>query len=137
MGVQSAREYSTRCVHGHFANPSIFPTDLTLRSSDSAGKPASTLSLAGALTSIIFVATNTCWSPQNTSFVATKLLSRQNYVCVIGGSCHKYHFCRDKTRLLSPHNFCRNKHNFVRTKVLWRRAYLSRQYYVYRDKYLS
>ena len=43
------------------------------------------LSLAGAATSIIFVATlNTCLclSRQNTSFVATEVcLSRQNYVC--------------------------------------------------------
>ena len=48
---------------------------------------------------------------------------------IIGGSCHKYHFCRDKTRLLSRQKyacrdktfctvqrFCRKKHTFVATK---------------------
>ena len=43
---------------------------------------------------------------------------------VIDGSCHKYHFCRDKTRIyvfcrhklfLSQQNFCRDKHAFVAT----------------------
>ena len=64
------------------------------------------LSLAGAATTIIFVATNTCLSRQSTPFVATKvcllwqkfcrvknmsLLSRQAYFCR-----DKYVFCRDK-----------------------------------------
>ena len=40
---------------------------------------------------------------------------------ITGGSCHKYHFCRDKsfvmTKLcLSGQRFCRNKHAFVTTK---------------------
>ena len=40
---------------------------------------------------------------------------------IIGGSCHKYHFCRDKTRLLSrPKYACRNKIMFFDIKVLSR-----------------
>ena len=50
---------------------------------------------------------------------------------IIGGSYHKYHFCRDKTRLLSRQkyacdwtfvvtNVCRDKHMYVATKVLLR-----------------
>ena len=55
-------------------------------------------------------------------------LSRM-HSCIIGGNCHKYHFCHDKTHLLSmfvmtKHVFvttntilsCRGKHNFVVTK---------------------
>ena len=72
---------------------------------------------------------------------------------IIGGSCYKYHFCREKTRLLSGQNtsfvatkllsqqayFCRDKHlsgqtYFVATKVLPRRLLLSRQTRVCRDK---
>ena len=30
---------------------------------------------------------------------------------IIGGSCHKYHFCRDKSFVV-----CREKHVFVKTK---------------------
>ena len=48
----------------------------------------------------IFVATNTCLSGQNTSFVATKV-----------------YFCRDKTFGTNIiENFCRDKHTFVTTK---------------------
>ena len=62
-------------------------------------------------------------------------------------SCHKYHFCRDKTRVLSRQKHaCRNKHNFVATKLCLSRqnpsfvatkVCLSRQIRVCRDKYLS
>ena len=55
---------------------------------------------------------------------------------IFGGSCHKYHFCRDKTRLLSRQNT-----SFVATKVyLPRQSFvatklcLSRQNYVCCDK---
>ena len=35
-------------------------------------------------------------------------------MCIIGGNCHRNHFCRDKTRLLSRQKYaCRDKHNFV------------------------
>ena len=34
---------------------------------------------------------------------------------MVGGSCHKYHFCRDKS-----FNFCRDKHVFVSTKYFCR-----------------
>ena len=54
---------------------------------------------------------------------------------VIGGSCHKYHFCRDKRRVLSRQKYaCRDK-SFVETKHVFYRdkrmlaatKYLSRQ----------
>ena len=44
---------------------------------------------------------------------------------VIGGSCHKYNFSRDKhmtkhvfCRNKSMHVFCRDKHTFVATKII-------------------
>ena len=40
---------------------------------------------------------------------------------ILGRSCHKYHFCRDKTHLLSRQNS-----SFVATKVLSRQAYVCR-----------
>ena len=43
---------------------------------------------------------------------------------IIGGSCYKYNFCRDKGFV-----FCRDESIFVATKI-----YLSRQKYVCRDK---
>ena len=63
--------------------------------------------------------------------------------CIIGGNCHKYHFCRDKTCLLSQQT-----RSFVSTSVLLSgqktcfvfvatKICLSRQNYVCRDKYLS
>ena len=64
------------------------------------------LSLAGAATSIIF-----CRDETSIIFVATKqvsFLSRQN----------KYHFCRDKTRLLSRQKHtCRDKTYFFATNI--------------------
>ena len=60
-------------------------------------RSACSVSLAGAATSIIFVATMTCLSQQNTSFVMTK-------VC------------------LSRQNFSRAKHIFVETKHLSRQC---------------
>ena len=68
---------------------------------------SSSLSLAGAATSIKFVATNACLSRQNTSFVATKVcMPPQNYVC------------RDKIFLcLSRQKFCRDKHTFIEDKI--------------------
>ena len=75
------------------------------------------LSLAGAVTSIIFVATKVLSGPTRVCrdkimFIATKLscLSWQNYVC------------RDK-RFVATKIFCRDKHNFVATNVLSRQAY--------------
>ena len=65
---------------------------------------------------------------------------------IIGGSCHKYHFCRDRhvfvvtNIILSRHKFCRDKHTFmfVATSILLlclsRQAYFC---YVCRDRYLS
>ena len=50
-------------------------------------------------------------------------------VAISGGSCHKYHFCRDKTQThkntsfvatkvcLPRENFCRNKIMFVTTSI--------------------
>ena len=64
---------------------------------------------------------------------------------IIGGSCHKYHFCRDKSFVatntcLSRQNtscrdkFCRDKIMFVATKYFCREKYLSRQTRVCRNK---
>ena len=37
---------------------------------------------------------------------------------IIGGSCHKHHFCRDKHGFaLTKHAFCRDESMFVTTKV--------------------
>ena len=84
------------------------------------------VSLAGAATSIIFVATKVCLPRQNfccdkivcrdktfdatncdkIMFVATKRLTRQEY------------FCRDKTRVLSRQiRICRNKSKLVAKKT--------------------
>ena len=43
---------------------------------------------------------------------------------IIGGNCHKYYFCRDKSSVAS--NICCDKHNFVATKVLSGQAYFCR-----------
>ena len=77
--------------------------------------PGRTLSLARAATSVICVATNTCLSRQkyacrDKSFVVTKLFVVTKHV-----------FCRHKsmlaaTKVLSPQNFCPDKHTFVTTK---------------------
>ena len=38
---------------------------------------------------------------------------------IIGGSCHKYHFCRDKyVFVATKHVFCRDKSMLVATKLL-------------------
>ena len=57
---------------------------------------------------------------------------------VIGGSCHKYHFCRDKNTSFVPtkvcllqQNFCCDKHNFVITKVLLQQAYVCHDKHVF------
>ena len=47
----------------------------------------------------------------------------------IGGSCHKYEFCRDKHILVAKKNAC-----FVATKVCLSRQNLPRQNYVCSDK---
>ena len=102
------------------------------------------VSLAGAATSIIFVATkvlstfvatNTCLSQQKYAcrdkimFVQTNiLLSRQAYFC---GDKHVFvakNICRDIT-FVTTKIFCRDKHNFVATNII-----LSRQAYFCRDK---
>ena len=53
------------------------------------------------------VATNTCLSRQNMSFVATRVyLSRQN-------------LCRDQNISSGQTSFCRDKHTFVATKMIF------------------
>ena len=99
------------------------------------------LSLAGAVTSIIFVATkdltgqNTSkyikyLSPQ-TQFCRDKTLSRQVYFCRDNTCLSQQNtsFCRDKSMLFATNTwlsrqifiatelFCRDKHNFVETKL--------------------
>ena len=70
---------------------------------------------------------------------------------IIGWSCHKYHFCRNKSFVasntcLSQRKFCLNKYTFVTTKdtfccdkhvFVTTKVCLSRQNYVCRDKCLS
>ena len=48
---------------------------------------------------------------------------------ITGESCHKYHFCRDKTHLLSRQKYAYRDKGFVATSIL-----LSRQARVCRDK---
>ena len=73
------------------------------------------ISLAGAATSIIFVATKTCLSRQNTSFVATKVcLSRQNFCR------HKHVFVATYSRQFFLYTFVGTKDAFVATKLLSR-----------------
>ena len=48
---------------------------------------------------------------------------------IIGGSCYKYHFCRDKKHVFvaSKHVFCRDKSVLVATKLCCDKIFLSRQ----------
>ena len=51
-------------------------------------------------------------------------------VTVIGGSCHKSHFCHDKGFVATKHVFCRlSQQTFVATEILCvcHNKYLSRQ----------
>ena len=90
---------------------------------------AGIVSLAGAATSIIFVATNTSFVPTNV------WLLRQNYVCR-----HKIFLSRvfrDKTFVATSILLSRPKTCFVATKLLRNDATkvsLSRQKYVCHDK---
>ena len=83
--------------------------------------------MAEAATSLIFVATNTCFSRQNTYIVATKeCLSRQNIIL-----SRQAYFCRDKHVFDEQYAccdkiFCCDKHNLVATKVLSRQVYFCR-----------
>ena len=94
------------------------------------------LPLAGAATSIIFVATKHVFCYHWRELPQVSFLSRQNTSFVtIGGSCHKYRFCRDKTRLLLPLAGAATSIIFVATKHVfcyhWRElpqvSFLSRQ----------
>ena len=44
---------------------------------------------------------------------------RHSLYDIIGGSCHKYHFCGDES-FVATNMFCCHKNNFVTTKVLLR-----------------
>ena len=105
------------------------------------------LSLAGAATSIIFVATKFFWGLDNvfvatkqvfcrdkSMVVATKLLSKQNIFSLsrqnmsfVAIKLWKYHFCPDKSFVAT--NMCLSRQMFVGTNVI-----LSRQTRVCRDK---
>ena len=61
----------------------------------------------------------------------THVRNRFQPATIIGGSCHKYHFCRDKsilvaTKLLLRQIFVATKYNFVATKVLSQQTYFCR-----------
>ena len=47
--------------------------------------------------------------------VSRAMLNRLLIISIIGGSCHEYHFCRDKT-LVATNKCCSEKHTFVETK---------------------
>ena len=104
----------------------------------------------------VFVATKHDFFRDKSMLAATKVLSRQNYDCIIfvaTNTClsrqtrvcrdkrmlaatkllsRQVYFCRDKTRLLSRQTrVCRDKHNFVATKLLSRQAYVSRDKHVF------
>ena len=63
-----------------------------------------------------------------------QLVMKSNY-SIAGGNCHKYHFCHNKTCLLSQQIYfccdktfvmtiiCHDKHKFVTTKLLSQQAY--------------
>ena len=62
---------------------------------------------------------------------------------IVGGSCRKYNFCRNKTCLLLQRKYafvttkilCHNKHNLVATKVLsWQKTCLLHQKYACHNK---
>ena len=59
---------------------------------------------------------------------------------IIGGSCHKYHFCCNKSFVMTlclswlkkkSTNICHNKHNLVMTKGLWWQAYFCHDKHVF------
>ena len=59
-------------------------------------------------------------------------------VSVIGGSCRKYHFCRDKSFVATKHVLCRDKSMFAATERLSRQKLcLSRQNIFVATKLLS
>ena len=102
------------------------------------------LSLAGAATSIILIATKVWLSRQKKKllrqkyFIATKPLSRQIFLATNIILSRQTRVCRYKTRLLSRQkyachvktfvatNTCLLRQRFVATKVLSRRAYFCR-----------
>ena len=68
-----------------------------------------------------------CSSSGGISRWVTSLLTDAVLSAIIGGSCHKYHFYRDKHKhvfvapkvCLPRHKFCRDKHTFVPTKAIF------------------
>ena len=71
--------------------------------------------------------------------VSTKpVATSKHWFTIIGGSCYKYTFCRDKIILFVSTSFvatniCRDKHNFVATNVLSQQAYFCRDKHVSRQ----
>ena len=56
---------------------------------------------------------------------------KKRVLAIVGGSCHKYNFCRDKSVVAT--NMCLSRQNpsFVATNII-----LSRQAYFCRDKHM-
>ena len=83
------------------------------------------VSVSGAATSIIFVATKVL-SRQSTSFIATKLgLSRQNVLSRRTFVATKQRFCLDKHTFVATKDVvCRGKHVFVATKVCHDKSFI-------------
>ena len=73
------------------------------------------------------------------ALVSTKpVATSKHWFTIIGGSCYKYTFCRDKIILFVSTSFvatniCRDKHNFVATNVLSQQAYFCRDKHVSRQ----
>ena len=86
------------------------------------------LSLAETSTSIIFVAPKVF--SRETRVATNVCLSRQSF-CLF----FFFFFCRDKyfcsEKMFVTTNICRDKHNFVATKVLSRHAYFCRDQHVF------
>ena len=57
------------------------------------------------------------------SFRTQECLLQLKILCIIGRSCHKYHFCHDKSFVATKHVVCRDKSMLAATK----RLCLSRQ----------
>ena len=56
---------------------------------------------------------------QNNMFGFTLFILPMMQICMVGGSCHKYHFCCNKhVFVMTKHVFCRGKSMLVATKLL-------------------
>ena len=68
----------------------------------------------------------------------TNIVISREHSGITGGSCHKYHFCRNKTNMFvaTKHVFLVVTKTFVATSLLlsWQTQYLSQQTHICRNK---